>query len=290
VLFVIPWGRHWIIGTTDTEWNLDKAHPAASARDIDYVLDHVNEVLTTPLTRSDVQGVYAGLRPLLRGETEATSKLSREHAVAHAVPGLVVVAGGKYTTYRVMAEDAVDEAVHGLERSLDRRVPSSVTAEVPLLGAEGYDALWNQRHLLAAHSGLHQVRIEHLLGRYGSLVEEVLALVAEDRSLGEPLAGTEDYLRAEVVYAASHEGARHLDDVLTRRTRLSIETFHRGTASAEEAAGLMGRVLGWSEGQVALEVEHYRQRVAAERESQEMPDDRTADAARLGAADVVPLT
>ena len=290
VLFVIPWGRHWIIGTTDTDWDLDKAHPAASSRDIDYVLEHVNEVLETPLTRADVEGVYAGLRPLLKGETEATSQLSREHAVAHTVPGLVVVAGGKYTTYRVMAKDAVDEAVHGLEKSLDRRVPASVTEHVPLLGAEGYGALWNARHRLAERSGLHPVRIEHLLQRYGTLVEEVLALVAEDPSLGEGLAGTEDYLKAEVVYAVTHEGARHLDDVLTRRTHISIETFHRGTRTAQEAAELMARVLGWSDEQVALEVEHYQQRVAAERESQEMPDDQTADAARLGAPDVVPLT
>jgi glycerol-3-phosphate dehydrogenase len=290
VLFVIPWGRHWIVGTTDTDWNLDKAHPAASSVDIDYVLDHVNKVLVTPLTRADVEGVYAGLRPLLEGETEATSKLSREHAVAHAVPGLVVVAGGKYTTYRVMAKDAVDEAVHGLEAQVDRRVPASVTRDIPLLGAEGYDAAWNARHRLAERSGLHLVRIEHLLQRYGTLTDELLELVAEDPSLGEQLAGTEDYLRAEVVYAVTHEGARHLDDVLTRRTRISIETFHRGTATAEEAAQLMGRALDWSKEQVDVEVEHYLQRVAAERESQEMPDDQTADAARLGAPDVVPLS
>ncbi len=145
VLFVIPWGRHWIIGTTDTDWTLDKAHPAASAADIDYLLDHVNEVLEQPLTHDDVEGVYAGLRPLLSGESESTSKLSREHAVAHTVPGLVVVAGGKYTTYRVMAKDAVDAAVHGL----DAKVPASVTEDVPLLGAEGYAALKNSRQVLA---------------------------------------------------------------------------------------------------------------------------------------------
>jgi glycerol-3-phosphate dehydrogenase len=110
VLFIIPWGRHWIIGTTDTEWSLEKAHPAASASDIDYLLEHVNAVINSPLTREDVEGVYAGLRPLLSGESESTSKLSREHVVGHPVPGLVVVAGGKYTTYRVMAADAVDEA------------------------------------------------------------------------------------------------------------------------------------------------------------------------------------
>ncbi|OFE15729.1 glycerol-3-phosphate dehydrogenase [Humibacillus sp. DSM 29435] len=290
VLFVIPWGRHWLIGTTDTDWELDKAHPAASQGDIDYLLRHVNEVLETPLTRADVEGVYAGLRPLLAGESDSTSKLSREHAVAHTVPGLVVVAGGKYTTYRIMAKDAVDEAVHGLDATHDRRIPPCCTEEIPLLGAEGYTALWNQRHLLAEQSGLHEVRVEHLLNRYGSLTSEVLELIEADPSLGEPLGGAEDYLRAEVVYATTHEGARHLDDVLTRRTRISIETFDRGTDSCREAAELMAPVLGWTQEQMAREVEHYLARVEAERESQQMPDDATADAARKGAADVVPIT
>jgi glycerol-3-phosphate dehydrogenase len=285
VLFVIPWGRHWIVGTTDTEWTLDKAHPAASRRDIDYVLEHVNRVLVTPLTHEDVEGVYAGLRPLLRGESEATSQLSREHTVGHPVPGLVVVAGGKYTTYRIMAKDAVDAAAHGI----DGKVPSSCTDQVPLVGAEGFVALRNGRRRLAASSGLHVARIDHLLERYGALVEEVLALMSSDPALREPLPGAEDYLRAEVVYAASHEGARHLDDVLTRRTRISIETWDRGLAAAEPAARLIAPVLGWSEAQILHEVERYRLRVVAERESQTMPDDETADAARLGAPEIQPL-
>ncbi|HEX3258722.1 MAG TPA: glycerol-3-phosphate dehydrogenase/oxidase [Pseudonocardia sp.] len=285
VLFVIPWGRHWIIGTTDTDWSLDKAHPAASAADIDYLLEHVNSVLREPLTHEDVEGVYAGLRPLLSGESESTSKLSREHAVAHTVPGLVVVAGGKYTTYRVMARDAVDEAV----RAIDAKVPASVTESIPLLGAEGFAAMKNARHLLAQRYGVHVARVEHLLGRFGSLATEVLDLVADDPTLGEPLAGASDYLRAEIVYAASHEGARHLDDLLARRTRISIETFDRGIGAMEEAARLAAPVLGWSDAQVTREVEHYRKRVEAERESQTMPDDETADSARMGAPEVVPL-
>ncbi|MFJ9414707.1 glycerol-3-phosphate dehydrogenase/oxidase [Streptomyces sp. NPDC101227] len=285
VLFVIPWGRHWIIGTTDTDWDLDKAHPAASSADIDYLLEHVNSVLAIPLTRDDVEGVYAGLRPLLAGESDATSKLSREHTVAHPVPGLVVVAGGKYTTYRVMAKDAVDEAVHGL----DRRVAECVTEDVPLVGAEGYRALWNARARIAARTGLHVARIEHLLNRYGSLTEELLELVVGDPSLGEPLTAADDYLRAEAVYACTHEGARHLDDVLTRRTRISIETFDRGTRSAREIAELMAPALGWDSAQIEKEVTHYEKRVEAERESQRQPDDLTADAARLGAPDIVPL-
>ena len=115
VLFVIPWGRHWIIGTTDTAWDLDKAHPAASRADIDYVLEHVNTMLREPLDHEDVEGVYAGLRPLLSGESEPTSRISREHTVVTPVPGLVMIAGGKLTTYRVMARDAVDAAAHSLD-------------------------------------------------------------------------------------------------------------------------------------------------------------------------------
>jgi glycerol-3-phosphate dehydrogenase len=285
VLFVIPWGRHWIIGTTDTKWDLDKRHPAASSADIDYLLDHVNSVLAVPLTRNDVEGVYAGLRPLLAGESEATSKLSREHTVAHPVPGMVVVAGGKYTTYRVMAKDAVDEAVHGL----DRRVADCVTEEVPLVGAEGYHALWNGRAGIAARTGLHVARVEHLLNRYGTLTEELLELITEDPKLGEPLPAADDYLKAEIVYACTHEGARHIDDVLTRRTRISIETFDRGTRSAREVAELMAKVLGWDAGQIDREVEHYEKRIEAERESQLQPDDLTADAARLGAPEIAPV-
>ena len=283
VLFVIPWGRHWILGTTDTRWRLDKAHPAASRADIDYVLEHVNRVLREPLGHEDVEGVYAGLRPLLSGESEPTSRISREHTVVTPVPGLVIIAGGKLTTYRVMGRDAVDAAAH----SLGGAVPGSITDRVPLVGAEGFETRRNQAAALARSSGVHRARIDHLLGRYGDLVDEVLALVADDPSLGRPLPGAEDHLRAEVVYAVSHEGARHLDDVLTRRTRISIETFDRGTACAGPAADLMAGVLGWDRARRDEEVAHYLRRVAAERRSQEMLTDSEADEARVAAPDIV---
>jgi len=285
VLFIIPWGRHWIIGTTDTDWSLEKAHPAASATDIDYLLEHVNAVIQSPLTREDVEGVYAGLRPLLTGESESTSKLSREHIVGHPVPGLVVVAGGKYTTYRVMAADAVDEAVRGL----DARVPDSCTDQVPLLGADGYRALWNQRRALAASTGIHVARIEHLLNRYGSAVHDLLTLLREKPSLATPLPGADDYLQVEALYAVTHEGARHLDDVLARRTRISIEAWDRGVAAAPTVAALMADPLNWDEEQKQREIKHYLMRVEAERDSQTQLTDTTAEAARLGAPDIVPL-
>ena len=286
VLFVIPWGRHWIVGTTDTDWSLDRAHPAASAADIQYLLDHVNRVIEPPLTHEDVEGVYAGLRPLARGKDEPTSRISREHTVVAPVPGLVLVAGGKLTTYRVMAQDAVDAAARSLERS-GQHVGPSITDRVPLLGAAGFEARTNQRVALARSSGLPVARIDHLLGRYGGLVDEVLAVVARDPSLGEPLDGTADYLAGEVVYAVTHEGARHLDDVLTRRTRISIETFDRGTTSARPAAALMAGVLGWDATRVDEEVDHYLRRVEAERQSQQKATDQEADEARVSAPDIV---
>ncbi len=282
VLFIVPWGSHWIVGTTDTEWNLHLAHPAASQNDIDYLLEQANRLLADPLTRDDVVGVYAGLRPLLAGESDSTSKLSREHAVASPVRGLTVIAGGKYTTYRVMAKDAVDFVVN----DMDRKVPASITENVPLVGADGYHALWNSRKLLASRTGLRVGVVEHLLGRYGSLVHALFDLMAGDPQLAEPLDGAPEYLRVEAYYAASHEGARHLEDVLTRRTRISIEVPDRGVAAAREVARLIAPVLGWDEATVAGELEHYDQRVAAERESQHQTDDQTADAARLGAPDV----
>ncbi|PDP89253.1 glycerol-3-phosphate dehydrogenase [Glycomyces fuscus] len=284
VLFVIPWGRHWIIGTTDTAWDLDKENPAASRADIDYVLDHVNQVLRTPLGRDDVEGVYAGLRPLLSGESEETSKLSREHTVAHPVPGLVLIAGGKYTTYRVMAKDAVDAVAHGLGNG----IPASVTDKLPLVGADGYWALYNQRHRLARDSGLHVSRVTHLLRRYGSSVHDLLDLIRERPDLGRPLAHAEDYLRAEIVYAAEAEGARHLEDVLSRRTRISFETWDRGIAAAEEAAELLAGPLEWDEEQVGREVEYYRKGIEAERSAQEQDTDQEADAVQHGAPEIVP--
>ena len=283
VLFVIPWGRHWLIGTTDTDWDLDKAHPAATAADIDYLLEHVNKVLAVPLTRDDVEGVYAGLRPLLAGESDQTSKLSREHIVAHSVPGLVVVAGGKWTTYRIMAKDAIDEAV----AALDGKISESITEDIALLGAEGYHAAWNKRGKLARAFGVHKVRIEHLLNRYGVLTDELLDLIRERPELQEPLPGADDYIAAEVVYAATHEGALHLEDVLARRTRISIEAWDRGVSAAPVVAELMAAELGWDAARTKREVNFYLKRVMAERESQLQPDDASADRIRLEAPDIV---
>lgn len=279
VLFVIPWGAHWIIGTTDTPWSLDLAHPAASRADIDYLLSHVNTLLKDPLDHKDVEGVYAGLRPLLKpAKDAATTKVSREHTVVSPVPGLVLIAGGKLTTYRVMAKDAVDAAVADLDG-----VGPSITERVLLAGASRYETRTNQRVGLARSAGLEVGRIDHLLGRYGGLIDEVLDLIAAKPALADPIPGAEDYLKAEVVYAVTHEGARHLDDVLARRTRISIETFDRGADAAKPVAELMAAELGWNRKRVREEVDHWLRRVEAERQSQLQLTDQEADEARVSA-------
>jgi glycerol-3-phosphate dehydrogenase len=281
VLFLIPFDDFWIIGTTDTPWELDLDHPAASKRDIDYVLEQVNRVVEDPLTHDDIVGVFAGLRPLVTGNAESTAKLSREHSITEPEPGLVTIAGGKFTTYRVMAEDTVDRACEAVGIG----VPPTRTHQIPLVGAVGYHALRKDKDGLASRYGLTTKQIDRLLRRYGSETIDVLDMTIEHPELKEQVPSGR-YLEAEIRFAVEHEAALHLDDVLTRRTRLSIESLDRGVDAAPVVAGIMADVLGWDDVTIKRELEHYEARVAAERESQKMPDDLTADAARHGAPDV----
>ena len=280
VLFLIPWGEHWLLGTTDTEWEFDRAHPAASSADIDYILDHANEALERPLTRADILGVYVGLRPLLDASADDTATVSREHAVAEPISGLVSIAGGKYTTYRVMAADAINAAVDGLPGN----VPPSCTEDVVLLGSDEWHHWSQQADALAKVSALDRDIVERLLWRHGNRIVDVLEIAEFDPSLAAQVPGG-TYIAAEVVHAARHEGALHLDDVLARRLRISIEGEERGNLAAESVASLMARELGWSDQRRSTEVQRWYQRVEAERAANAAPDDSTADSIRRRAAD-----
>ena len=277
VLFVIPWGEHWLIGDTDTEWPFDPSLPVASRADIDYLLATVNRLLRAPLSAADVEGVFAGLRPLVAAGAGAnTTKLSREHAVRSPAPGLSVIAGGKYTTYRVMARDLVDVAVRDLAAGPGPAIPGSRTHEVPLAGAERYHEAWAAREQTAAAAGLPLAQVERLLGRYGSDVADLLELMASRPELREPVPGGDPYLGAEVVYACSHEGAVHLDDVLSRRTRIRIEVRDRGADAAPHTAALMAGELGWDAARTAAEVSTYLRLIAADLAAESMPGDLSA--------------
>ena len=287
VLFVIPWSRYWVIGTTDTPWEQELVHPVATAADIDYVIEHANAVLADPITRDDIIGTWAGLRPLLQPGTKAgtsSAKVSREHTVASPVPGLTVIAGGKLTTYRVMAVDAVDFALGERAKSLP-----SITDRIPLAGAEGHAVLQRQARRIGSTYGWSRTMVDHLLHRYGSLLTEIIEMVDADPSLGRPVEGAPAYLRAEVAYAASHEGVLHLEDVMVHRTRLVYEQRDRGLGAIAEIADLVGERLGWDAGRRADEIAAYTARCEAEEAASHEQDDASAEAARLRVPDITPL-
>jgi glycerol-3-phosphate dehydrogenase len=287
VLFVIPWSRYWVIGTTDTPWHEDLLNPTATRTDIDYVIAEANKVLASPITAGDVVGTWAGLRPLLQpGTMEGTSsaKVSREHTVASPVPGLVVIAGGKFTTYRVMAKDAVDFALGAQART---RV--SNTKQIPLLGAMGLESATAQLASSGERFAWTDAMQKHLLHRYGSAVTDLLSLCDREPGLAVPLAGAPAYLRAEIAYAITHEGAMHLDDLMMRRTRMVYEYVDEADAALDEVAAIATTQLGWSAEHSATETRLYRARATAEATAATELDDAAASAVRERAEEIVPL-
>jgi glycerol-3-phosphate dehydrogenase len=290
VLFVIPWSRYWVVGTTDTPWTEDLVDPVASAADIDYVLEHANAVLAHPLTRDDVVGTFAGLRPLLQpGTKEGTSsaKVSREHTVASPTPGLSVIAGGKLTTYRVMAKDAVDHALGQRAAALP-----SITQHIPLEGAVGLRAVQRQARTWAKRFGWTPPMVDHLLHRYGSSLGQIVELCDNDPSLAAPLRHAPAYLRAEIAYGVSHEGALHLEDVMLHRTRLVYEVRDAGVAAVPEILDIVAPLLEWDDATKQAEADAYRARIEAYDAAASEPDDASAQSARMSApavAQMVPL-
>lgn len=278
VLFIIPWQRYWIIGTTDTPYTQqDRLNPVATRADIDYVLMQANKLIADELTHEDVISTFAGLRPLLQpvlkdGSDKSSTKVSREHTVTQIAPGMSAIAGGKLTTYRVMAEDAVDFALGERAKTLP-----SVTERIKLVGAEGYEVLASRAEALAAENGWDAARTEHLLERYGAELTDIIAQIEKDPSLGVPLAAAPQFLRADVLQAVRAEGALHLEDVLIRRVRLDLEAKDRGLAAAEEIISIMAPELGWDEATQQRELATYRKRVEAiEAASTETSDERAA--------------
>ncbi len=253
VLFVIPFGHNWLIGTTDTPYSGDVDDPQADSDDIDYLLAEANRWLTAGLTRNDIIGVFAGLRPLIADNREsATTTLSREHLTARPFPGLVSIAGGKYTTYRVMAADAVDAATADLGT-----IRGSATADLPLFGAEGYEQAKARAGEWARQLGVSTDQVHRLLGRYGGAITEVADVIAQDPTRVAMLPGASPYLEAEVVVGARFEGARTLDDVLRRRTRIAFDSQDRGRSAAPRVAQLLAAELGWDHAREVAETAQW---------------------------------
>ncbi|MBU6163527.1 MAG: glycerol-3-phosphate dehydrogenase/oxidase, partial [Actinomycetales bacterium] len=257
VLFIIPWSGKWIVGTTDTDYKDDLIEPIATRADVDYIIHQANRVLEPKLDRSQVISVFAGLRPLISQEDGSeTADLSREHVVDHPAPGFVTIAGGKYTTYRVMSEDAVNEAITDLKRI----VPDSCTDSLSIIGADGYSVLKNQVQRLASLYGITSESTIHLLNRYGSLISEVLD--GSPSEYLEKLSPELPYLKAEILYAVTHEGALSVSDIVNRRTRLNFELSDQGTSLLDEIAEIAARALGWDRGEKDESIREYRESVS----------------------------
>jgi len=264
-LFLVPWVErpdggfdHCYIGTTDTDYVGALDEPHANDDDLDYVMRAVNHSLTTTITRDDVTGVWAGLRPLVKQASPGrTADLSRRHSTGTSDSGLITVTGGKLTTYREMAQDAVDEVLVQLGRKARCR-----TRDLQLVGAEESPAAAD----------------EHLAGRYGSEAQLVLDLVAADPTLADPLVPGLRYLRAEAVFAVRHEMANTLIDVVTRRTRAHLQDREACLAAAPDIGALIASELGWDELETDRQVAAYRSLCDAEITAAEQPDQRHAEA------------
>ncbi len=261
-IFVVPWGDFTYIGTTDTDYDGPIDDPQCTPDDITYLVDAMNLVLRTPITHDDIVGTWAGLRPLMKGGSvgEKTADLSRRHAVRTSEGGVISITGGKLTTYRRMAADTVDAVAEHLGRG-----GSSTTKRLRLLGAVG-----------SAPAD------EHLARRYGSLAADVLELIEADASLSELLVPGLPYRKAEAVYAARHEMATTLDDVLSRRTRARLLARDATATVAEDVARLLAPDLGWDEAEIKRQAAAYRAEIAEERTSSGLapaePSDEALDA------------
>jgi glycerol-3-phosphate dehydrogenase len=224
VLFAIPWHGHTLVGTTDTAIATATLEPVAMEEEIDFILDTAGQYLTKAPTRSDVLSVFAGIRPLVR-DTSATNtaSLSRDHVIQIDRSGLVTVCGGKWTTYRHMAEDCVDQA------ATLAQLPESPCVT----------------HHLRIH-GFHDSANDFgALAPYGSDAYKILKLIADDPTLGEPLHAALPSTKAEVIWAVRNEMARTVEDVIARRTRALFLNARAALAMAPSVTDLMASELGW---------------------------------------------
>ena len=237
VLFAIPWHGHTLVGTTDTPIATATLEPVAMEREIEFILATAGQYLAKAPTRDDVLSVFAGIRPLVRATGAAsTAALSRDHVIHFDRSGLVTICGGKWTTYRHMAEDCVDQA--------------ATLAQLPEKPCV--------THHLRIH-GFHKAAKQFgALAVYGSDADEIRKLIEADARLGEPLHPALPYIKAEVVWAARHEMARTVEDVLARRTRALFLNARATLAMAPAVADLMASELGWDEANQSKQLAAFR--------------------------------
>ena len=266
VMFVLPWGDVSYIGTTETEEPVTPERARATGDDAVYLLRSANAFFPRArLAPHDVVSTWAGLRPLLAPDrSRSAGAVSREHRIVESASGLISIAGGKLTTYRVMGRDVMDRVATRL-RKLDGRRPARAPAtdELPLPGGEtaDLDVLVSS----AVARGVGESTAQHLVASYGTESAAVLNLVDRQRGLGKPILEGRPEIRAEVVHAVQREMAMRLADVLIRRTHLFHQTRGQAVTATSVVADLMAPLLGWDAARRAEEIELYLKEVEASR-------------------------
>lgn len=279
-IFVVSWGDQVYLGTTDTEWDGPLDDPSCLPEDVDYILNAANAVVTRPISRSDVTGIWAGLRPLLapveggRVPGERTADLSRRHTVQTSGAGVITVTGGKLTTYRKMAEDTVD----AVATQLGRRDLTCLTKHLRLRGAGPVPGSATGPVPDSTTGAAAPDVGTHLAGRFGTEAAAVAELAAEHPELSEPMVPGLPYLAAEAVYAVREEMATSLADVLDRRTRAVLRNAESTADSAAAVARLIGPELGWDEPRCRREADAYATRVRSELARAGLGPDLSTDA------------
>jgi len=257
-VFVIPWLDNVLVGTTDTPHEGSLDHPVVEPEDRAYCLDAINGSLGLDLDESDINGAYAGLRPLIAGRRGSTADLSRKHAVYEIAPGVLGITGGKLTTYRRMAAGVVDRIADELG------VKGKSRTRWIRLGARKVPPLREAVARRAGKLGVAPAAITSLVRTYGDRALEVLD-VAADQGLTGPLAPGHSPIAAEAVYAAEAEMAVHLNDLLARRTRLSLIDGGAGVGAGSVAVDVMGEARAWSPSERQRQVAAHRAEVEMER-------------------------
>ncbi len=252
VIFAIPWLGSLLVGTTEDEIDLGQ-EIVATADEIAYLLRYINRYLNTSFTDADVRAAFAGVRPLVAVEGGSnTAELIRDHQVeVDESSGLVSILGGKWTTYRLMAEDGINHALRVLG---DRSSPSR-TLDFPLAGTSGFSSRYVGE--LAAKYALSPRTAEHLVQKFGTDATQVLELTAAEPALLEPLYAGASAIAAEVIYCAREEMAQSMEDVLARRVGIQFHSWKDAVAAAPMVGRLLGRELGWSEQQRAQAIADY---------------------------------
>jgi glycerol-3-phosphate dehydrogenase len=289
VMFAIPWEDQVLVGTTDTDYDGDPATVAADADDVRYLLEAVNQCFpAATLLERDVIGAYAGVRPLVKpADAGRPSDTSREEAMFESASGLLSLGGGKLTTYRRVSERVVDRVVERLRADdPERRFEPCRTGSVPLPGADVQPAdragfgVFAKRVRASLPAGVDDTLARHFLSRYGIRAPELLACAAADPAPARRLVPTLPYRRCEVTHAAAAEMATTLDDVLRRRVPLAFRTSDGGLGVSEDAAAMMGAVLGWSPEETVHAYARYRDGVEREQAQRRARPDEEADVTR----------